>query len=179
MCVFQVRWSDPVSVHLDSLGATLHSNPPPASGAIMAGILNILDNYNIGPEDDTPLLYHRMTEAFKWAYAQRTELGDSLGDPDIADIVNSVVRNITSEEWALRTFRNISGLYSVQPLINWGILLTACPPCLTKLFTDTMTVDDPSEYGAVYYSPTDHGTAHISVLAANGDAVSATSTINL
>lgn len=112
MCdVFQVRWSDPVSVHLDSLGATLHSNPPPASGAIMAGILNILDNYNIGPEDDTPLLYHRMTEAFKWAFAQRTELGDALGDPAIADIVNSVVRNITSEEWALRTFRNISGLY--------------------------------------------------------------------
>ena len=114
MLVLQVRWCDPVSVHLDSLGATLHSNPPPASGAIMAGILNILDNYNIGPEDDTPLLYHRMTEAFKWAFAQRTELGDALGDPAIADIVNSVVKNITSEEWALRTFRNISGLYYIS-----------------------------------------------------------------
>ena len=45
--------------------------------------------------------------------------------------------------------------------------------------SDARTVSDPSEYGAVYYTPTDHGTAHISVLAANGDAVSATSTINL
>ena len=122
-----------MSVHLDSLGASLYSNPPPASGAIMAGILNILDNYNIGPGDDTPLLYHRMTEAFKWAYAQRTELGDSLGNPAIADIVNTVVRNITSKEWALRTFRNISGLYCVaEPLINWGILLTVCPPIILR-----------------------------------------------
>ena len=48
-----------------------------------------------------------------------------------------------------------------------------------KPISDTRTVSDPSEYGAVYYSPDDHGTAHISVLAANGDAVSATSTINL
>ena len=37
----RVRWSAPVSVHLTSLGATLHSNPPPASGAIMANILQV------------------------------------------------------------------------------------------------------------------------------------------
>ena len=44
---------------------------------------------------------------------------------------------------------------------------------------DDNTMTDPSEYGAVYYTPDDHGTAHVSILAANGDAVSATSTINL
>ena len=37
----------------------LYSVPPPGSGAIMAYILNILDNYNITGKDDNPLLYHR------------------------------------------------------------------------------------------------------------------------
>ena len=50
----------------------------------------VLDTYNIWPEDDTPLLYHRITEAFKWAFALRTELGDGAGDPDIAARVEEV-----------------------------------------------------------------------------------------
>ena len=44
---------------------------------------------------------------------------------------------------------------------------------------DYSTSTDPSDYGAVYYNPENHGTAHVSVLAENGDAVSCTSTINL
>ena len=50
----------------------------------------VLDTYNLRPEDDTPLLYHRITEAFKWAFALRTELGDGAGDPDIAARVEEV-----------------------------------------------------------------------------------------
>ena len=106
---YQVHWSNPVNVHLASLGARLFSNPPPGSGVIMAAILNILDNYNIRPEDDAPLLYHRIAESFKWAYAKRTKLGDFLGDDSIADIVNELVANITSEKWAESIKHNISG----------------------------------------------------------------------
>ena len=40
------------------------------------------------------------------------------------------------------------------------------------------TFTDPKHYGAKYAIKPDHGTAHISVLAANGDAVSVTSSIN-
>lgn len=40
------------------------------------------------------------------------------------------------------------------------------------------TFNDFNHYGAEYTSKDDHGTSHISVLAANGDAVSITSTIN-
>lgn len=43
---------------------------------------------------------------------------------------------------------------------------------------DHFTYNDPSHYGANYYSPEDHGTAHVSVLSPEGDAVSVTSTIN-
>ncbi|XP_021704343.1 gamma-glutamyltranspeptidase 1 isoform X2 [Aedes aegypti] len=43
---------------------------------------------------------------------------------------------------------------------------------------DNETFDKYNHYGAEFANPEDHGTAHICVLAANGDAVSATSTIN-
>ena len=38
---------------------TLHSFPPPGSGAVLAYILNILKRYDISPGDDEPVLYHR------------------------------------------------------------------------------------------------------------------------
>ena len=44
---------------------------------------------------------------------------------------------------------------------------------------DSFTVNDPEYYGAEFANKEDHGTAHLSVLAPNGDAVSVTSTINL
>ncbi|GLV44896.1 uncharacterized protein CBL_14532 [Carabus blaptoides fortunei] len=47
-----------------------------------------------------------------------------------------------------------------------------------KIFYDR-TFQNPEYYGANYSLTEDHGTAHISVLAPNGDAVSVTSTINL
>jgi hypothetical protein len=43
---------------------------------------------------------------------------------------------------------------------------------------DHKTSQDPVYYGAVKVATEDHGTAHISVLASNGDAVSVTSSIN-
>lgn len=43
---------------------------------------------------------------------------------------------------------------------------------------DSQTYNNFSHYGATYSLVEDHGTAHINVLAANGDAVSVTSTIN-
>lgn len=43
---------------------------------------------------------------------------------------------------------------------------------------DNQTFNDYKHYGAEFAMTEDHGTAHISVLAANGDAVSMTSTIN-
>ena len=56
---YRAEWTEPASVHLASLGVTHYSIGPPGSGAILAYILNILDNYNIQPEDDGPLLHHR------------------------------------------------------------------------------------------------------------------------
>ena len=44
---------------------------------------------------------------------------------------------------------------------------------------DAFTVNNASYYGADYAPNEDHGTAHVSILAPNGDAVSLTATTNL
>ena len=50
-----------------------------------------------------------------------------------------------------------------------------------KRINDSYTVNNASFYGADYYAPppSDHGTAHVAIVAPNGDAVSVTSTVNL
>lgn len=49
---------------------------------------------------------------------------------------------------------------------------------LRKAIWDNQTFNDPEHYGSVLENGKDDGTAHISVLARNGDAVAVTSTIN-
>jgi len=134
-------------------GHVLHSVPPPGSGVILAAILNVMQHYQLkSAEDDAPPLYHRLVEAFKWAYAERTKLGDPA-DPVVKADVERVVRKLTSSKWGLKTFQRIN---------------------------DTFTVNNASYYGADYRQPAaDHGTSQTSVLAPNGDAVSVTSTVNL
>lgn len=143
-------WRDPITVQLQ--GDTLYTSPPPGSGALLAFILNILDGYNMTEDsirnlNNTTLTFHRLVEAFKFAYAKRTE----LGDPDFVD-VTEVLKDLTSEEYATT--------------IRAKIL-------------DNTTFNSADHYGGIYYNKEDHGTAHMSILAANGDAVSVTSTVNL
>ena len=81
--------AEPVKVHLGN-GLWLHSVPPPGSGIILAYILNIMENYNITALDqDDPLMYHRLVEAYKWGYAYRSKLGDPF-DANITNTVNHV-----------------------------------------------------------------------------------------
>ena len=56
----------------------------------MAYILNIMKNYKVTPQDsDNPLMYHRLIESFKYAYAFRSQIGDPA-DTNITKIVNNV-----------------------------------------------------------------------------------------
>ena len=76
------------------------------------------------------------------------------GDPfdeNITEIVQEIVYNLTSDNYAYDTFMKIN---------------------------DSFTVNNASYYGADFFTEEDHGTTHLSVLAPNGDAVAVTSTIN-
>ena len=149
LATYKPEWVDPITVHMPSTNLTLYSMPPPGSGAVLAAILNIMENFPV--EKDDPLFYHRVVESFKWAYGARSNLGDP-NDKDITEFVENLVAEMTSSEWA----------FEKHLLIN-----------------DSSTVNAPRYYGSDVLNPRDGGTAHLSIVAPNGDAVAVTSTVNL
>ncbi|KAI4499426.1 hypothetical protein M0802_005322 [Mischocyttarus mexicanus] len=140
---YSVRWRKPIEINIDN-NLTVYTAPPPGSGVILAFIINVLQG--IVPTDNQNVMWHRIVEAFKWAYARRTE----LGDPEFVNI-ESLLTNLTSSDYS-KAIRNE--------------------------IKDHETSNDPKHYGAVTATTTDSGTAHVSVLAPDGSAVSVTSTIN-
>jgi gamma-glutamyltranspeptidase/glutathione hydrolase/leukotriene-C4 hydrolase len=97
-----------VSVKLGN-GLTIYSVPPPASGALLTYILNILKHYEIQVDDlqDETLLYHRITEALKWAYGQRSKLADPF-DTEITDEINEVCKQIFVALYVNRVMTHVS-----------------------------------------------------------------------
>lgn len=128
---------------------TLYTMPAPGSGVLTAYILNILEGFNLRESSKDPLTYHRIAEAFKHAYAQRTK----LADPDFEPEVYELMANLTSEQLATETRAKINDSYTSNDPAYYGAVTY-----------------NPSE---------DHGTSHISVLDGDGMAVSLTSTVNL
>ncbi|XP_065081870.1 scoloptoxin SSD14-like isoform X2 [Ochlerotatus camptorhynchus] len=74
-----------------------------------------------------------------------------LGDPPFVKGIDDLIRNLTSKDYA--------------------------DQIRDKMYDDK-TFTNYDYYGADFTTPEDHGTAHVSVLAPNGDAIAVTSTIN-
>ncbi|KAL9958185.1 hypothetical protein ACROYT_G035163 [Oculina patagonica] len=147
---YKVKFRRPISGTLGKY--SWYSTPPPGSGSVLSFILNILKGYNMTASDrqgtnSSVLTYHRIVEAFKFAYAYRA----LLGDQDFAD-VTEIVNNMTNADFA-----------ESMRLKIW----------------DNQTFPNYTHYGDFYANSSQQGTSHLSVIAENGDAVSATTTINL
>jgi gamma-glutamyltranspeptidase/glutathione hydrolase/leukotriene-C4 hydrolase len=122
--------------------------PPPSGGAVLALILNILNGYDFQESDFGSLAYHRIVESFKFAYGQRLRLGDPAFNDTVQEVLGYMLQDSTADYMRSRIQDN--------------------------------TTHDPSYYlePLVFGFPSDHGTSHLCVLAPNGDAVAATSTVN-
>ena len=145
----RVSWEEPLKFELKN-GLTLHTVTPPGSGAIVGGILKLMDSFNISKNTEFQNTY-QFIEASKFAFAQRSKLGD-WNDPEILDSVKDTIKNIQSNNWT-----------------QWVL----------NRWNENLTVNNTQFYGANFqYVMEDHGTSHVSILAPNGDAVSVTSTVN-
>jgi len=140
---------------MDEIGdLTLYTMSAPTAGPIVVHILNILKGYGFTADDlkddkRAILTYHRIIEAFKFGYAQKTK----SGDPEFLDKEKFAkwLEDMLSQEYGNKVRQKI---------------------------TDGETHNDTEYYGAEMAPPIDAGTTHLSIYAPNGDAVSLTSTIN-
>ncbi|XP_046644963.1 scoloptoxin SSD14-like isoform X2 [Daphnia pulicaria] len=116
---YRPDWKDPIKVELHN-NMTLYSMPPPGSGVLTAFILNILDGHLIGQktgkQSRDPTNYHRIAEAFKHAYAQRTK----LADPRFVPEVNELTKNLSSEALAAKTYAKINDLLTSNDPAFYG-----------------------------------------------------------
>ncbi|XP_076654629.1 scoloptoxin SSD14 isoform X2 [Halictus rubicundus] len=148
---YRAIWEEPLKANLFN-GIRLYTVGMPASGALLTYILNILDNFHFTPDsiaDYNSTILTYHRMIETFKYAYA--LRNEMADKQFVDM-EELTRNLTSRSYAHLTKMKID---------------------------DHNTWDDPKHYGAVTMSnPKDQGTAHVSVLAPNGDAVAATSTIN-
>ncbi|XP_072163900.1 glutathione hydrolase 1 proenzyme-like [Diadema setosum] len=98
LAAYSVEKRTPLSFQLNDM--TVYSGRPPCSGAVYALILNILKGYDFTPDSigslsNKVLTYHRIIEAFKFAYAKRS----ALGDESFVNITE-LVANMTSQTYA-------------------------------------------------------------------------------
>ncbi|KAI5850053.1 gamma-glutamyltranspeptidase [Tricharina praecox] len=128
-------------------GYKLSAGSAPSSGAVVLSALKIFEGWN--GTGDRGLETHRLVEGIKFAYGQRTQ----LGDPDFVDGLEKFQRQMVSEEVAA----------GVRTQIRDDAVL----PNISYYNPEGMASPTPKG-----------GTSHIATLDAEGMAVSLTSTIN-
>ncbi|KAG8523082.1 Glutathione hydrolase 5 proenzyme [Galemys pyrenaicus] len=147
--LFQAEVVAPLAMPLENY--TLYSPPPPAGGAILSFILNVLKGFNFSSDSVASLkgrlnLYHRLVETLKFAEGQRWRL------------------------WDPRTYQNDQN--ASQDLLGEAL----ARDFLQRI--NTRGDHQLSHYNLNGIGGHRMGTAHVSVLGEDGSAVAATSTIN-
>ncbi|XP_047615813.1 glutathione hydrolase 5 proenzyme isoform X1 [Phacochoerus africanus] len=146
---FQVEVVDALAMPLGDY--TLYSPPPPAGGALLSFVLNVLKGFNFSKEsvarpEGRVNLYHHLVETLKFARGQRWRLWDPWSHPEVQNA-------------------------------SWDLLGEALAQHIREQI-DARGDHQLSHYSLAGSWSHRMGTAHVSVLGEDGSAVSATSTIN-
>lgn len=149
--LYQPKWGRPIESRLFN-GDRLYSCPLPSTSSIITFVFNILEGYKF--HENTLAYYQNENQLFYHILVESFKFAfamrTKLGDELTEGVLNTIAE-MSSVEYA-ESIRN-------------------------RILNDT-TSQDIGYYGANTTSVEDHGTAHFSILASNGDAVSITATIN-
>lgn len=129
-------------------GNTLYSCPAPASGTVALSAMNIMSGYDVSTRSSINVSTQIVTESMKFAYGQRT----SLGDPAFVSNVTSLEKSFLSSDVAAEV-RSKLDISATQPV----------------------SVYDPSNFDLFV---DDHGTSEMVAASSDGLVVSLTTTVN-
>lgn len=149
---------------------TLHFIPPPGSGYVVGFVMKILQKFSkkFAQQRDIDVSgLHHIVEALKFGFVQRWNLDVEMLEE---------VRGLLAVILIVATYILLSHI--TQELTN--LTNSTHARHLAYLIDEERTFRDATSYGASGSLVTriEHGTAHTSVMAPNGDAVAATSSIN-
>lgn len=136
---------------LDFFGA-----PPPSAGVAVLSALHLLSYLKQPPITLGLQFYHYLVESMRHVFAMRL----TLGDPAFVPNANEIAKKMVDEEYMMSLFNTIKP-ETTLPLTDYG-----------------------GEYNPIKlngnggYVPDDHGTSHMSILDADGNAVALTTTVN-
>ncbi|EGW12149.1 Gamma-glutamyltransferase 5 [Cricetulus griseus] len=149
LAAFQPEVVAPLEMPLGNY--TLYSPPPPAGGALLSFILNVLKGFNFSAEtvarpEGKGNMYHHLVETLKFTVGQRWRLRDPSSHPG----TQNTSQDLLGEALAQHVRQQIDGRGDHQL----------------------------SHYNLTGVRGIRMGTSHVSVLGEDGSAVAATSTIN-
>lgn len=118
LATYKVKWMDSVPIRLNN--DTMYISPPPTSGILLGFVMKILNGYNFSADsiatvNNTILTYHRIVEAYKWAYGKRTQ----IGDPAFNDLTQ-LLQDLTSDEVAEKIRQKIDDKTTKSTYEDYG-----------------------------------------------------------
>ena len=118
--VFRVQWGKPVSSTLFN-GDTMSTFPLPATGSVLTFILNVLkgfhfEEHSLTYHQNEKLIWHRLIEAFKFAFAKCTGLGD-----DVTLDIEAVLKELESTEHAEFIRKSIRDDITFNDYAHYGV----------------------------------------------------------
>ncbi|XP_044585577.1 scoloptoxin SSD14-like isoform X2 [Cotesia glomerata] len=150
LSTYSAKWQEPLETELSD-GLKLFTSNFPTSGALLIFIMNIFDEFKFNPNSlngDENTIKTYHRMIETFKYAYAVR--SKLGDPEFHDMTE-LANNLTSRDYAR----------AIKARIN-----------------DSRTWNDAAHYEGGTQLLEDHGTAQISVVSPDGDAVSITSTLN-
>ncbi len=147
-------------IHGTYKGYDIYSAPPPSSGGIaLVETLNILEGFDLRAISlRSAAGIHLVSEAYRRAFYDRSEF---LGDPDFAQVP---VAQLTDKKYAAKWREGIDPEHA-----------TASAALKRPAFEE---LDRAAALHAPYIGPEPENTTHYSVVDAEGNAVSVTTTLN-